>query len=176
MRNTLLKISVILAVASLLPFFFMIARKQAPPPNVKIKASHEQTVENFTLEQIGNKKWLLKSPLAKFSGEKVVLQKPTVTVYTKKGSVKILSKEAIYDRKSGNSDLVSVKVVGKDFIAFASKGTFFGKRSVFKTDSYCVVNFRSRYRIKGKGCKIDFNRERVIIYSKVKTIIKGVKR
>ncbi len=176
MSVKLFRISVVIAIASLLPFFFLIARKQAPPPKVKIRASHEQTVENFTLEQIGEKKWILESPLAKFSGNKILLENPKVIIYLKKDKVKIISKRAIYDKKTENSDLESVKVIGRDFVAYADNGTFFGKKRFFRTSSYCTVKFNKGYTIKGKRCKIDFSSEKFIIYSRVKTVIEGVRK
>ncbi len=175
MREKLLKVAVAAGIASLLPFFLLILRRESPPPPVKIKASHEQSIGNFTLEQVERgKKWVLKSPSAKFKGDEVFLEKPLLTVKVRGRTFRISAKRAIYNRRTENSRLYSVVVRGRDFEARSESGTFYSKTAVFRSRSRCSFTFSSSYTVRGRGCRIDFNRERVIIFSNVKTVIKGV--
>jgi len=168
-KEKILKVAIVLAVISILPFVILIARKETPPERIDVETHKEQVIKDFVLQSKGSKQWVLKAPEALFEGEKRIrLENPELTVYDKE-KVLLIARSALYDQEKKSVNLKQVVIIGKDFRGKASYGIYYTEREIFITDSTCEITFNSSKKISGKGCQIDLRNKRVIIQSNVKS-------
>ncbi len=169
MKEKILRIAIVFAVISILPFVILITRKETPPERIDVETHKEQVIKDFVLQSKGSKQWILKAPEALFEGEKKIrLENPELTVYGKE-KVLLIAKSALYDQEKKSVNLNQVVIIGTDFRGEASYGIYHTEKEIFITDSTCKITFNSSKKISGKGCQIDLRNKRVIIQSNVKS-------
>lgn len=174
MKNRLLRIAIVLAVISILPFVVLMAQREAPPEKIDVETHREQIIKNFVLQSEGSKRWILKSPKAIFEGEQQVdLDNPKVTVYANE-TITLTARRAVYDKQKQTVNLEQVTIIGKDFKGSSSYGVYHTKNETFTTNSTCMLTFDGNKEIGGKGCNLNFENERVIIKSMVKSTFREV--
>ncbi len=174
MKPRIHHIAVFTAALSFLPFVIFIARREAPPEEIHVETHEKQMIKNFTLNspEKGNK-WLLKSPEAVFERENVLLLKSPKLVLLDRGNATIEAETAIFKQEEGKLFLKNVRVKGKNFFAMAENGVYNTKSEVFKTKRWCRLLLRNKHRIRGKRCTLDLKNRRVIIHSKVRSVVLG---
>ncbi|SMO69156.1 Lipopolysaccharide-assembly, LptC-related [Balnearium lithotrophicum] len=176
MRNKFFQIAVLLIFLSVLPLVVFLSRREAPPEKVKIPKHRKQTIEEFVLKSSGKNRWILRAPTATFLNKNTIkLIKPKLKVFLTE-KVEIEADSAEFLRDKNRVILKNVRLKGKNFNAFSPSGTYFLKSGVFLSKSKCNANFNKVNNITGKGCKIEFKREKITIFSSVKTTIKEVKK
>ncbi|TCK06649.1 LPS export ABC transporter periplasmic protein LptC [Phorcysia thermohydrogeniphila] len=173
MKEAIYKIAAFLAIVSILPFVIFMARRESPPEKFHVETHKKQLIKNFTLESKGEKRsWVLRAPEAVFEGNKEIILKFPELELLEKERVLIHAESAIYNQETEELFLENVSIESENLSGKTRTGTYSTSKGVFVTHDTCEVTLKNRFTVEGKECILDLKNKRVIIQSKVKSILR----
>ena len=173
MKKAIYKLAAFLAIVSVLPFIIFMARKESPPEKLHVETHKKQLIKDFVLESKGDKKsWILRAPKAVFRGNReIYLEHPELELLNEE-KVTIRSELATYNQETGELFLENVSIEGENLSGKAGRGVYNTGKGIFVTNEGCEVTLKSRFTVKGKDCTLDLKNKKVIIQSKVKSVLR----
>jgi len=176
-RSLFYKVAFLLAVASLVPLVIFLSRRESPPEKISVKVHDKQTVENFTLTSSGERRWLLRAPVAIFEDrERIRLKEPVLEVEAEP-PVLIRAKEALFNKAKGVLYLKGVELTSGNLEAGAPSGVYYVKRELFDTKAGCTFRLKdTNSNTTGNHCQIFVKEREVIITNHVRTEVFEVKQ
>ena len=177
MKETIYKVAAFLAIISVLPFVIFMARRELPPEKFHVETHKKQLIKDFVLESKGEKRsWILRAPEAVFEGNREILLHFPELELLEGEKVLIRAELATYNQDTGELSLEGVSIESKSLSGRTEKGVYSTRKGIFTTNATCKITLKKKFTVEGKGCILDFKSKRVIIQSKVKSILREEKK